>query len=205
LIEGDQGYQIKRYSPLYFSNYLNDKPEQFKEALQNGGYDFADEQAWKRSQQTGVMAEEKARAYQQYQEYFSWMPSFASVFAQRQGEKLWTPDVLVLTSADTFSAGFDLVVALWRRGARIVGVPSGQAANCFIDALGYQLKHSGLRGNISFKRSLYFPNDPDNGRLLRPTHELTYEYLASQDFDPHATIRLAVERLASEADIQIPF
>lgn len=108
---------------------------------------------------------------------------------------MWTPEVLVLTSADTFSAGFDLVVVLWRRGARIVGVPSAQAGNCFIDILGYTLKHSGLWGNISFKRSLYFPDDPERGKLLRPTHELTYEYLSSQGFDPHATINLALEHL----------
>ncbi len=196
IFEVAEGYQIKRYSPLYFANIMKDKPEQFQQMLQNGGYDFTDEQIWRRNQQMGVTAEDRQREYQQFQQYISWMPTFASFFEQRQGENMWTPEVLVLTSADTFSAGFDLVIDLWRRGARIVGVPSAQAGNCFIDALGYTLKHSGLQGNISFKRSLSFPDDPERGKLLRPTHELTYEYLVSQGFDPHATISLALEHLA---------
>ncbi|MDQ2713966.1 MAG: hypothetical protein M3Z08_03585 [Chloroflexota bacterium] len=49
----------------------------------------------------------------------------------------------------------------------------------------------GLEGHISFKRSLSFPHDPERGKLLRPTYELTYEYLASRNFDPHATVSLA--------------
>ena len=65
----------------------------------------------------------------------------------------------------------------------------------FIDVLSYQLRHSGLKGYVSYKRSLYFPNDPERGKLLRPTHELTYKYLASQNFDPHATISLALDYL----------
>ncbi len=72
-------------------------------------------------------------------------------------------------------------------------VPSAQAGNCFIDALSYKLKHSSLEGFISFKRSLSFPHDSERGKLLRPTYELTYEYLASRNFDPHATVSLALE------------
>ena len=195
LLDADEGYQIKRYSPLYFENYQNALPESLQREMQNGGYDFSDEQAWQRLQQTGITPEERQRSYEQLQQYFSWMPTFAALFEQRQGEKIWTPDVLVLTSADTYSAGFDVAVALLSYGARIIGVSSAQAGNCFIDALFYRLKHSRLEGSISFKRSLSFPNDLERGKLLRPTHELTYEYLASQRFDPHATISLALEHL----------
>lgn len=195
LIEMEGGYQIKRYSPLYFENYHDALPEQFQEALQNGGYDFAEEQAWQRRRQMGMTAEDRQREYQDCQQYFSKLPTFAPVFEQHQGEKSWTPEVLALTSADTFSAGFDMVVYLLRRGARVAGVPSGQSSNCFIEALGYKLKNSGLEGSISCKRSLYFPTDPERGKLLRPTHELTYAYLTSRNFDPHATVSLALEHL----------
>lgn len=198
LIEVVGGYQIKRYSPLYFENYQQASPEQFQEALHNGGYDFTDERTWQRIQQKGLAAEDRQRAYEEYQHYFSWTPTFAQIVEQRRGEKLWTPEVTVLTSAETFSAGFDVAVDLWQRGARIVGVPSGQAGNCFIDVLKYQLKHSGLKGGLSFKRSLRFPTDPEQGKLLRPVRELTYAYLASRHFDPHATLRLALESLSHE-------
>lgn len=198
LLEVVGGYQIRRYSPLYFENYQQDSPEQFQEALHNGGYDFTDERAWRRIQHTGLTAEDRQRDDERGRQYFSRMRTFAPMFEQRQGEKLWTPAVTVLTSADTFSAGFDVAVDLWRRGACLVGVPSAQAGNCFISVLGYQLGHSRLKGGISFKRSLYFPDDPERGTLLRPEHELTYAYLASQHFDPHAAMTLALESLSHE-------
>lgn len=192
------GYQIKRYSPLYFENYQQIPPEQFQHMLQNGGYDFAEERAWQRVRQTGLTALDRQRDYEDCQQYFSKLPTFAPVFEQRRGEKLWTPEVVVLTSADTFSAGFDVTVYLWRHGARIAGVPSAQAGNCFIDVLKYQLHNSGLSGYISHKRSLYFPDDPEGGKLLRPAHELTYAYLASQNFDPHAAVSLVLASLSGE-------
>jgi hypothetical protein len=61
-----------------------------------------------------------------------------------------------------------VLVGLLRHGAEIVGVPSMQAGNCFIDALSFQLKHSGLQGMVSQKWSLLFPDDPERGKLLRP-------------------------------------
>jgi hypothetical protein len=103
-------------------------------------------------------------------------------------------DVLQLAN----SASFDLAVDLYRQGAVLAGVPSAQAANCFIDGLWYQLKHSQLEGLIAFKRSLGFPNDPERGKLLRPHHELTYAYLARQGFDPDAIVKLALEHIGEQ-------
>ncbi|HEV8190409.1 MAG TPA: hypothetical protein VGP82_02845 [Ktedonobacterales bacterium] len=40
-----------------------------------------------------------------------------------------------------------------------------------------------------------FPDDPERGTVLRPTHELTYDYLAEHNVDPHASVTLALEHL----------
>ncbi|MEZ4573269.1 MAG: hypothetical protein R2849_23720 [Thermomicrobiales bacterium] len=48
-----------------------------------------------------------------------------------------TFEVTVLTSARTYSAGFDMAAMLYKHGATIVGAPSSQAGNCFIDTLRY--------------------------------------------------------------------
>lgn len=86
---------------------------------------------------------------------------------------------------------------LLQYGAEIVGVPSSQAGNCFIDALPFTLKHSGIQGQLSFKWSLLFPNDSLKGKLLRPHRELAYQDLIVHTFDPNTTVLLALERLAS--------
>jgi hypothetical protein len=82
---------------------------------------------------------------------------------------------------------------LVKRGASLVGVPSSQAGNCFIDGLFYTLERSQLTGIISYKWSRLFPDEPERGRLLRPHRELTYDYLASVGFDRNASIALALE------------
>ncbi|HEV8190408.1 MAG TPA: hypothetical protein VGP82_02840 [Ktedonobacterales bacterium] len=46
------------------------------------------------------------------------MPTFERVFAERQAEALWTPRVVVLTSARTYSAGFDVAVTLVRHAGQ---------------------------------------------------------------------------------------
>jgi hypothetical protein len=198
LLTTDGGYQIKRYSPHFFQVNQNLKPEDYQEALQNGGYDFSMEKVWQKHQQQGWSVEDRERESQDLQGLFAHMPTFSPLFEQRLWEASWTPHVLVLTSADTYSAGFDLAVDLYHQGADLIGVPSAQAANCFIDGLWYGLEHSQLEGWVSFKRSLGFPNDPERGKLLRPHHELTYVYLARQGFDPHATVRLALEHIGEQ-------
>jgi len=77
-----------------------------------------------------------------------------------------------------------------------VGVPFAQVGNCFIDALFYKPDHSGLEGAISYKWSVPFPQDHRRGKMLRPGGELSYDYLAKQQFDPDATVKLAFELIA---------
>ncbi len=191
----DEGYQVKRYSPLYLANRQATQRETLAEFFQNGGYDFTDEQEWRHRQQTGLTDEELARRRSELVEYETLIPTFGRALAARQDEALWTPHVVVLTAARTYSAAFDVAATLVRHGADVVGVPSAQAGNCFIDILPYTLTHSGLRGIISFKWSQMFPDDPARGKVLRPTHELTYAYLAQHNFDPHASVTLALEHL----------
>lgn len=191
----DEGYQVKRYSPLYLANRQATSREELEPFLQNGGYDFTAEEAWQRRRREGVTPAERDRRYHEYAGYAAQMPTFGRVFERRQDEAMWAPRVVVLTAARTYSAGFDVAAHLVQLGARVVGVPAAQAGNCFIDVLPYTLTHSGLQGIISHKWSRWFPDDPERGRVLRPERELTYAYLASHRFDPHASVALALEYL----------
>lgn len=191
----DDGYQVKRYSPLYLANRLTTRREELAPFFENGGYDFTDEESWRRGRQRGMAAGQRERRLREHAAFAAHAPTFGRVLTDRQDEALWTPHVVVLTAARTYSAAFDVAALLAQAGAEVVGVPSAQAGNCFIDVLPYTLTHSGLQGTISHKWSQTFPDDPARGSVLRPTRELTYAYLAQRGFDLHASVALAMERL----------
>ncbi len=189
----DEGYQIKRYSQLYLDNYASDSVESLREkGFELGEYDFTSEREWlaRRSQTPTEEQLEQRRA--DVLEWLEYSPTVRGVLGQGEWEEYWTPRVSVLTSANTFSAGFDVAVTLNLLGASLVGVPPAQAGNCYIDSLGYELEHSGLTGSLSFKRSLLFPDNEEKGELLRPDLELTLADLEAMEFDPNAAVLLVV-------------
>lgn len=195
-ITTDPGYQIPRYSRLYFANYAGTPEAEQEMRLRNGGYDFSEEEQWRRWQREGVTPEELERRRAEFAEAVEQSPTFARAVVASYPGVMWPLQVVVVTAARTYSAGFNIAAQLVKHGARVVGVASGQAGNCFIDTLRYQLPHSRLDVSISFKRSLLFPDDAARGVLLTPDDELTYDRLAALNFDPHTSVRLALERLS---------
>jgi hypothetical protein len=125
---------------------------------------------------------------------FKRMPSFAREFESGEFEAHYLPKrILVLCSSSTFSSGFNLMTDLYRLGASIVGIPSGQAGNSCGDNRTYELTNSRLRVSFSTKYFAAFPTDPEMGSLLRPHYPLTYEKFASYGFDKHAILLYALE------------
>ncbi|GHO42998.1 S41 family peptidase [Ktedonospora formicarum] len=192
----NNGYQIKRYSPLYFENYTQDSSEQYAEAIRNGGYDYSDEMRWRQ----GPIFEHTTRARLQALTDLRLLSrhslSFAREFQSRAYEAAWTPQVYVLTSTQTYSAGVTTAVSLLRHGAILIGTPPAQNGNSFSGGLSFTLKYSRIKGNIPFKRQILFPPDEGKEQIIRPHHELTYDYLASHNYDPNASIQLVLDTLA---------
>lgn len=200
LRDAEWGYQIPRYSSLYFDNYQTATIERVSEGqdLAIGDFDFTDEAAWRRVMQHGLSEDERGRRERDLDSAAARSTTFGSWLAQRAGAPTWKPRLVVLTAARTYSAGFDLAAMLFKQGAAIVGVASSQAGNCFIDSLGYHLDHSGLGGSISYKHSLLFPEDPKLGRVLRPDVPLTAKAFRRLGSDPNATVLLALEWIAEQ-------
>lgn len=129
---------------------------------------------------------------------FEMMPSFYKEFKSGKLECCYPPkSILVICSSQTFSSGFNLMTYLYRIGAFIVGIPSGQAGNSFGDNRTFELSHSKLWISFSTKYFIAFPDDPETGRLLMPHYPITYEKLASYDFDKNATLLYALEIVSS--------
>ncbi|WP_394831589.1 S41 family peptidase [Pendulispora rubella] len=193
----DRGYQVPRYSALYFANHTSDTLEKVRArtspTFQIGDFDFTEERAWQRFH-GAPSGEELARRRREYAGEVAKSPTFAKVHGEGTWNGTWSPRVVVLTSARTYSAGFDAVLVLRAHGATVLGVPSAQAANCFIDNLTFELEHSHLRGGLSFKWSMGLPDDPKRGEMLRPDQELTYATYAAHGFDPNTSVLLAMDR-----------
>jgi hypothetical protein len=128
---------------------------------------------------------------------FANMPSFYPEFQSRENEALCFPEhIFVLSSELTFSTGYNLMADLFQLGGKIVGVPSGQAGNSCGDIRSFTLSNSEIKGNVSTKSFVAFPDDPETGALLRPQHLLTYEQLKAYDFDENAILRYALALIA---------
>jgi len=186
-------FSVKKYSDLYFANYPGDSLEKINQrrkiTLLKEDYDFAEDPYFKRESLRLMEGESRL------QEFLELVPTFYAEYKSGVYKNYYRPaEIIVISSAWTYSSGYTLMSMLYKLGAKIVGVPSGQSGNCFGDTLMFQLKNSGLRGYVSHKLFLDFPEDPVLGYLLRPHRELTYNDLIRYHFDPNASILLALEK-----------
>lgn len=194
----DAGFQISRYSDLYFQVYANDSLGNINRnrvvPLEIGDYDFAQEQAKEKEIDSPALTSE-------YLDSLKSTPTFHRVFSQDIDANHYRPPKLaVLSSAWTYSSGFTMLAALERLGALVVGTPSAHAGNNFGDSLPFQLTNTQLRGAVSYKQNVTFPDDPVKGRCLRPDYILTNEKWAELEYDPNAEVLIAIE--ASEQKTQ---
>ena len=143
--EVDEGYDIERHSPLYESQF-NVK----NNADTIGGYTFQEMNRW--------ISGKRGLNHEEWEE----IVGLSSTFTEY--EKHYSPatgiNVYVLCSARTFSAGFDLLSILKKCGATVIGITPSQAANAFTNTIRFSLTISGLKGWVSSKLMLKFPEKP---------------------------------------------
>jgi hypothetical protein len=187
----DNGYQVKKYSPLYFKVYTADSLTEVNRdktlALEDTDYDFSEEFKYRKTPRDD--------AY--FKTLFQGAPDFlAELEAQSFARPGHRPrKVLVLCSTFTYSSGFNLMQDLYSQGAVLVGSPSAQSANNFGDSLPFTLTNTGISAFVSHKANFGFPDDNDKGKVLMPHHVLGYDRLCELGFDPNAEVQLALELL----------
>lgn len=182
--------EVRRYSEY-------DSPEELERAnrgrtfpLTAGDYDFSGDW-YSRSQRDPSVVDSLKVEFEQEMDQ---MPTFAAEYRSGKYEGYYCPaNVMVLCSPLTFSSGYTLMYYLYRAGAKIVGTPSAQAGNCFGETSDFELQHSQLTGTISHKYFIFFHDDPEIGRVLRPHFPMTYDKLKSYDFDLNSEILLALD------------
>jgi len=189
------GGEIRRYSELYFENCENETIEDYAEVndvpMAIGEYDFSADFA-DPAKQAEVLGQSGTPAF--LSNWYQMAPTFYNEYLSEEYAGYYTPEnVLVVTTAETFSSGWTLAKYLYLAGATLVGTPSGQTANCYGEIIWWDLDNTGVHGGVSGSKFVKFPEHSELARVLPVHHTLTYEKLASYDFDPNAWLRYALE------------
>ena len=186
--------EIRRYSELYFESCDNETIDDFNEGrpvpMVVGDYDF-------RYYLTDPAAVAEILSDPEPGFVTDWIdrsPTFYSEYLSQAYSGYYLPEnVLVVSTSETFSSGFTLARHLYLAGATLVGTPSGQSSNCFGELTWFDLTHTGIRISVSESCFIMFPEESELATVLPVHYPLTYEKLASYDFDPNAWLRYALE------------
>lgn len=83
------------------------------------------------------------------------------------GAPLYRPKkIFVITDPHTNSAAFHYAFYLEKMGATLVGVPSSQAPNTFMEVTPFKLPYTGLVASSSNTMQQFFPTDSPYARIL---------------------------------------
>jgi hypothetical protein len=180
--------QVK--SQLYLEKYHSSVEEERKKnpTFALGDYEFT------RGDETGTAEEKRKKKFAEWNERgIPW----AHPLEELHGKPLYRPaKVIVLCNPGTFSAAFQAMFALHQMGAIVVGVPSAQSPNAFMEGTPFVLPESGIQGLISNGTQMYLPKDP-RANVFHPDFETTYSIFAKYDADPDASLRYAVDLLVA--------
>jgi hypothetical protein len=182
------GLEVKKYSSFYFDVRPNESLDEINEGrdvpLAVGDCDTVS------NPRLGVTPAVRAKR----EDTLRRMATFAAELDSGEYDGYYTPEhVIVLSAPWTFSSGYTMMRYLYRAGAELAGTPSSQASNCFGDILRFELPNSGLRGNVSHKLYVDYPDDPELGRMLPMDYPLAYEKLREYGFDLNAEVLWGIE------------
>ena len=115
------------------------------------------------------------------------------------GTPLYTPKVIVLSSPETFSAAFHFLYFLTEIGhAKVVGTPSRQAGNSFMETTTFELPNTKIKGSISNSVQIMFPNDVQREKIFMPDYPMTWKDFSFYNFDKNAEILYCIDLIKQD-------
>lgn len=189
-LQTDMGMEFYRLiSPLYMRKMgttLEEFNKRYGTAYVYGDYTFdEEEEGMKKNVPVETLRQEFVEGC---------MSSVKDELRAQQGAAVYTPKkVYVVTDERTFSAAFHYAFMLWKIGATVVGVPSGQAPNTFMEQTLFKLPYSGMQGSISNSAQVFLPGKDRRAKTLWPDVMLKYEDYRKYGFDRQAEIRYLLE------------
>ena len=188
-----QNHLYRLLSPLYMQK-LNMTLEQFN-ARYHTNYEFGDYTFFESDEKTQAVTDETRTRF-----VSNSMSCIQDKLAKQNGQPVYTPKhIYVLADADTYSAAFPYMFYLWKMGAKIVGVPSSQAPNTFMEVTPFTLPRTNLEGSISNSLQLFLPADDPCAKQVIPDILLTYDDYKRYNFDGQAEVLFRLDYIKAQA------
>ena len=185
---------IQLFSPLYMKK-MNITMEQLNAEMQDYGLILGDYIA---TSEGDYSPEEITDEYRDrmIEEMTS---SVKDKLMAQHGKPVYTPEhVYVLINPTTYSAAFHYAFFLWKMGATIVGLPSKQAPNTYMEATPFELPRTNLKGNISNSLQLFMPNDDPRAHQFTPDLMPTYEDYKHYNFDMNTELLFLLDYIKNQ-------
>lgn len=127
------------------------------------------------------------------------MSASCPLLTKLKGSPLYHPQhIYVVTDAGTFSAAFHYAFYLWRMGATIVGIPSSQAPNTYMEKTPFYLPYTHLQGSISNSMQIFLPANDRRAKIFYPDLMPTYQDYKKYDFDANAEVLYLLDKITKE-------
>ena len=179
-----EGYDVERYSEMYAKQFEIENFDSFP-----GGYNFNEETRW-RNGFRGITEGE-------FEKIVNMSPTFSEFLKSYKIQSDWK--VYVLCSARTFSAGFDLLSFMGKCGSTVIGVRPSQTANAFTNTIRFELQDSNLKGWISSKLMLKYPDEPMFYEII-PDQEIGIDKYADHGYASDTIVAEALKFIRTETN-----
>lgn len=185
---------IQLFSPLYMKK-MNITMEQLNAEMQDYGFILGDYIATSEGDYSPGEITDEYRD-RMIEEMTS---SVKDKLMAQHGKPVYTPEhVYVLINPTTYSAAFHYAFFLWKMGATIVGLPSKQAPNTYMEATPFELPRTNLKGNISNSLQLFMPNDDPRAHQFTPDLMPTYEDYKHYNFDMNTELLFLLDYIKNQ-------
>lgn len=185
---------IQLFSPLYMKK-MNITMEEFNAEMQDSGFILGDYIATSEGDDSPeeMTDEFRDRMIEQM------TSSVKDKLMAQHGKPVYTPEhVYVLINPTTYSAAFHYAFFLWKMGATVVGLPSKQAPNTYMEATPFELPRTKLTGSISNSLQLFMPNDAPRAHQFTPDLMPTYEDYKHYNFDMNTELLFLLDYIKNQ-------
>ena len=185
---------IQLFSPLYMKK-MNITMEELNAEMQESGFILGDYISTSEDDDSPeeITDEFRDRMIEQM------ASSVKDKLMAQHGKPVYTPEhVYVLINPTTYSAAFHYAFFLWKMGATVVGLPSKQAPNTYMEATPFELPRTKLKGNISNSLQLFMPNEDPRAHQFTPDLMPTYEDYKHYNFDKNTELLFLLDYIKSQ-------